>query len=96
VIADSVNPWPVTRDGWVAIAERVGVRCVEVEIVCSDALEHERRVASRAADPPGMKALTWQQVVAFDYRHWNRDRTVVDTARRTVPECVAEIVSAIP
>jgi hypothetical protein len=79
-----------------AVAERAGVRHLEVEIVCSDALEHERRVTSRDADPPGMKPLTWQQVVAFDYRHWNRDRMVVDTARRTIPECVAEIVSAVP
>ena len=96
VIADSVNPWPLTRDAWVAIAGRVGVRYVEVEIVCSDAFEHQSRVASREADPPGMKPPTWQQVVAFDYRHWNRDRMVVDTARRTVSECVAEIVTAIP
>ena len=96
VIADSINPWPLTRDAWTAVAERAGVRHLEVEIVCSDPLEHEGRVASREGDPPGLKPLTWQQVVAFDYRHWNRDRMVVDTARRTVSECVAEIVSAIP
>src|SRR5687768_17719939 len=60
VIADSVNPWPLTRDGWVAIAERVGVGYVEVEVVCSDAFEHQSRVASREAVSAGMKPLTWQ------------------------------------
>jgi predicted kinase len=93
VIADSVNPWPLTRDAWVAVAERAGVRSIEVEIICSDADEHERRVAGRAADAPGMRPLTWQQVLARDYRHWHRDRTVVDTASKTVLECVEEILA---
>ena len=34
VIADSVNPWPVTRDAWIDVASRAGVRAVEIELVC--------------------------------------------------------------
>jgi predicted kinase len=96
VIADSVNPWPLTRDAWAAVAERAGVPFIEVEIVCSDLFEHERRVTSREADRPGVRPVTWQQVLARDYHHWHRDRMVVDTALKTASECVEEILSAMP
>src|SRR5262245_37210182 len=47
VIADSVNPWPLTRDAWKSVAVRAGVPALDVEIVCSDTPEHRRRVESR-------------------------------------------------
>jgi hypothetical protein len=31
-----VNPWPLTRDEWRAVAEQIGVPVMEVEIVCSE------------------------------------------------------------
>src|SRR6266850_8105193 len=36
VIGDSVNPWPVTRDAWLDVANRAGVTAAEVEVECSD------------------------------------------------------------
>ena len=53
VIGDCVNPWPLTRIEWRSVADRAGVRVVDVEIVCSDADEHRRRVESRTADIAG-------------------------------------------
>ncbi len=44
VIADSVNPVPVTRNAWVDVANRAGVGFAEIEIICSDPQDH-RRVA---------------------------------------------------
>ena len=96
VIADCVNPWPETRDAWAAVAARADVRAVEFEIVCSDPHEHEKRVVSRDPDLQGASRVTWQQVLARDYRHWHRDRIVIDTARKSVIACVDEILSAIP
>src|SRR4051812_19570645 len=58
VIADSVNPWPLTRDAWRAVAERAGVRALEVEIICSDPNEHRRRLESREHDLPGLSRVT--------------------------------------
>ena len=95
VIADSVNPWPETRDAWVAVATRADVRALEIEIVCSDASEHEQRVLSRDPDRPGARRVTWQQVLARDYRHWHRDRIVIDTASKGVVACVDDILSAV-
>src|SRR5262245_65063000 len=47
VVADCVNPWPLTRTNWHAVADRAGVRVVDIEIVCSDTSEHRHRVESR-------------------------------------------------
>ena len=95
VIADSVNPWPETRDAWIAVARRTEVRALEIEIVCSDPLEHERRVTTREPDIDGAPSVTWQQVLARDYRHWHRPPIIVDTARRTPLESVDAILSKI-
>ena len=95
VIADSVNPWPLTRDAWKSVADRASVRAIDVEIVCSDAVEHERRLTSREPDSSGTRPVTWQQVLARDYRHWHRDRTVIDTASKSTDEVVEEVLAAI-
>jgi predicted kinase len=96
VVADSVNPWPLTRDDWRAIAEWASVPVLEIELACSDQNEHRRRVASRAADIPGHLLPTWQQIMERDYRAWDRPRLVIDTSRQTVPESVAMIASHLP
>jgi predicted kinase len=94
VVADCVNPWPLTRAEWRAVAERAGVRVLEVETVCTDAAEHRRRVESRSADIPGHRVPTWDEVEARDYQPWDRERLVVDTGRLSAEECVRLIVSA--
>jgi predicted kinase len=91
VIADSVNPWPLTRDAWRDVGLRAGARVVEVETICSDAAAHRRRVEERAGEVPGLALPDWQAVVNRDYRPWDRDRLVVDTAARSVADCVALI-----
>ena len=96
VIADSVNPWPLTRVEWRAVAERAGVPVLDVEVVCSDAAEHQRRVESRASDIPGHVVPTWREVLARDYRPWDTERLVVDSALLTVKESVALIVAEAP
>ena len=58
VVADSVNPLPVTRDAWRAVGERIPVKVAEVEVICSDALAHRRRVETRTADIGGLKLPT--------------------------------------
>ena len=94
VIADCVNPWPLTRSEWRSVADRAGVGAIEVEIICSDADEHRRRVESRRADLPGHRLPTWAEVLERDYRAWQGQRLVIDTAGRDVEDCVHEILLA--
>jgi predicted kinase len=96
VVADSVNPLPVTRDAWVAVAGRAGVPVVEVEVVCSDAAEHRRRVETRVTDVPGLVLPTWDGVRRRDYAAWDRPRVVVDTAALTAEEAAAAVLRAVP
>jgi predicted kinase len=95
VIADCVNPWPLTRAEWRSVAARAGVRALDVEIVCSDLDEHKRRVESRTPDIEGHLLPTWTEVVGRDYHAWNEARLVIDTARLGVEESVAAILTAI-
>lgn len=94
VVADCVNPWPLTRDAWRSVAARAGTPVFEVEIVCSDRDEHRRRVDARVADIPGHRVPTWQEVVDRDYRPWDRDRFVVDTAVVATAESVSRILAS--
>jgi predicted kinase len=91
VIADSVNPIPLTRDAWRAVAARAGARLVEVEVICSDAAEHRRRVEARVADLPGFVSPTWAEVVERDYAPRADDRLVIDTAVMALEESVATL-----
>jgi predicted kinase len=95
VIADCVNPWPLTRGAWRSVAERAGVAAVDVEILCSDAGEHRRRVESRQPDIAGHVLPTWRDVVERDYHAWDRERLVVDTAASDVAASVRAIVARL-
>jgi predicted kinase len=96
VIADSVNPLPVTRDAWRAVAQAAGTDAVEIEVVCSDPTEHRRRATGRAADIPGLQPPTWQEITDRDYQPWDRAHTVIDTAGRTIENCLNELLTALP
>ena len=67
----------------------------EIEIICSDPGEHQRRVESRSADISGHRLPTWSDVIERDYQPWERDRLVVDTANLNVHECVGNIRAAL-
>ena len=96
VIADCVNPWPLTRNAWRDVATRAGVGSLDVEVVCSDQTEHRRRVESRAADIPGHQLPTWQDVVERDYYPWDTEpRLIVDTALVSVDGAIGLIAQRL-
>jgi predicted kinase len=92
VIADSVNPLPITRDAWLAVADRAEVTAIEIEVVCSDPAEHRRRVEQRLSRRTTLfGGPTWEEVMARDYRAWDRKHVVIDTAGRTIEQAVATL-----
>ncbi len=88
VVADSVNPIEVTRAAWRDVAPRAGTRYIEIEIVCSDPIEHRRRVGTRTADIAGHQLPTWQEVCDREYEPWQAD-IVIDTAGRGIAASVS-------
>lgn len=88
VVAESVNPLPVSRDAWRDTGLNAGGRVVEVEVVCSDATEHRRRAEERILDIPGLAKPSWEQISSREYHPWERNRLVVDTAMLDIDESV--------
>jgi predicted kinase len=96
VIADSVNPLPITRDAWRDVATRLGVGVIEVEVICSNVDEHRRRIETRTTDAVGLTLPTWEDVMTRDYRPWVRPCVIVDTAELTVEQSVSAILGTFP
>lgn len=95
VVADSVNPLPETRQAWARVAERAGARLVEVELVCSDPVEHQRRVEERPTDIAGHRPPSWGEVRQHDYRSWVGAPVTIDTGIHRVESVVALIEEAV-
>ena len=95
VIGDAVNPVAFTRAWWAEVAEAAGARLLNVEIVCSDAAEHRRRVEARRPDFPGLCVPDWAKVAARDYEAWAAPPLVIDTAQRSAEDAAARIAEAV-
>lgn len=95
VVADCVNPLQITRDAWVAAADRAGASVVEVEVICSDSEQHQQRVENRVPDISGLNLPSWDEVISREYEPWQRKRVVVDTAHRSVEDNVNELLKSL-
>lgn len=92
VIADCVNPVPESRKSWREVVRGIaGAQLLEVEIICSDATEHRRRVEQRAPDIVGFALPTWSSVQSHDYAAWIEPRLIVDTAVLEIEDAVKAI-----
>jgi predicted kinase len=95
VVADSCNPIELTRNEWENVALESGAEYVNIEVVCSDKLEHRNRVENRSATVPGLILPTWKDVESREYHPWSRERIIIDTSGRSVEECLADLVSSL-
>jgi predicted kinase len=97
VVADAVNGVAAAREGWVALAARTGAVLRFVEVRCSDAIEHRRRVEARGPEMPGHGVPTWEQVLHRRYEPWPPElpgRVVVDNIGDPARH-IAHIVTAL-
>lgn len=94
VVAESVNPLRVTRDAWRAVGEEQGARVLEVELVCSDATLHRRRLETRVLDLPGLENPSWEQVTGRERDPWHRDHLELDTAVLSAEQAARRILDA--
>ncbi|MGJ7615381.1 MULTISPECIES: AAA family ATPase [unclassified Variovorax] len=95
VVADCVNPLPVTREAWRAVAAEASSQILEVEIVCSDDVEHRRRVEQRVVDVPRLVPPTWASVQQHEYLPWTTQRLVIDTAFVSAGDAAQAIVARL-
>ncbi len=95
VVADSVNPVLASREGWRETASKNGARLVEIEVICSNAAEHRKRVEGRLADIDGLKVPSWDDVTNRAYEPWDRERVVLDTATGSIDQLVDRIAALV-
>ena len=93
-VVECVNPVALTRDAWPGTATAAGAVLVEVEVVCSDVVEHRRRVENRASDVVGLTKPTWAEVIGREYESWSRPHVTIDSATTSVEQAVQQIVVA--
>jgi predicted kinase len=96
VVADSCNPIELTRREWEGVARDTGALYVNIEVVCSDPREHQKRVETRLSTVPGLTLPTWRDVTERQYDDWTVDRVVVDTFGRSEQETLDELLAKIP
>ena len=95
VIVDCVNPVAESRQMWAEVAARAGVPIVNIQVICSDQTEHQRRVESRAVDVAGLTPPTWQSVVNHEYEAWVTAPFTLDTARMSAIDSVELIMAQL-
>ena len=95
VVADSCNPLELTRREWEQVANENAAQYVNIEVVCSDPVEHRRRVESRGSDIPGLRLPAWHEVETREYHEWTTDRIIIETAALTVEESCDALMEAV-
>lgn len=95
VVADSCNPIELTRREWEQVARDSRTEFVNIEVVCSDASEHRRRVQRRVAEIPGLRLPSWSEVRKREYHAWAVDRIVIDTAGRSPAASARELLTKL-
>jgi predicted kinase len=88
VIVDCCNPWKMTRDEWEKVAINNNGIPINIEIFCSDTIEHKKRVENRSNDITGFSMPTWKEVIQRNYEEWDKPRIKLDTANKSVQDCV--------
>jgi predicted kinase len=78
VVADAVNNVEPARQGWITVARDCAVPLRFVEVICSNPVEHRRRVEMRTAEMPGHGVPTWEQVRHREWEPFTQPRMLVD------------------
>lgn len=84
VVIDAVNGVEEARRMWRELALECDAARSVIEVVCSDPVEHRRRVDSRPSPTPPLPAPTWEEVVHREYAPWGEPTLVVDGLRSPI------------
>ena len=80
VVVDSTNPVQASRELWHQCASRCQKSFVDIEITCSNVVEHRSRIENRKSDIPNLALPNWHSVTTREYHPWQDERVQIDTA----------------
>lgn len=95
VVADSCNPINLTRREWEEVAVQCNSRYVNIEVICSDKIEHKKRCETRNSEIAGLHLPTWDEIQNRAYDAWETERIVLDTAHKSEEESFDELKKEI-
>jgi len=95
VVFDSCNPIELTRNEIESVAKKAKARCLNIEVVCTNLSEHQKRVEKRQPNISGLQLPTWFEVQQREFHPWVKEHITVDTAGKSVDESVRELLSII-
>lgn len=91
VIVDCVNPVFESREMFYQTGKETNSSVIDVEVVCSDPVEHRRRIEFRLADIPGHKVPEWDAIWEMEYTPWSSPRLIIDTAICSSDDALSKI-----
>lgn len=95
VVVDSCNPIKLTRDEYEGIAIENNCKYKNIEIICSNKLEHKNRVKTRKSDIRNLVLPKWEDVEKREYDKWDKNHIIVDTANKSIEDCTKELMEKI-
>jgi predicted kinase len=95
VISDQCNPMKLTRKEWNNVAIKNNCQYIDIEIICSDRMEHKKRVENRETEIENLKLPTWEDIMKREYESWEEEHIIIDTAHKTIEECTKELIEKI-
>ena len=91
VVSDSCNPLNITRNEWEDVAKKCNANYVNIEVICTNTIDHKDRIKNRISEIDGIKLPDWQEIQNRDYDVWIKPHITIDTANRSVDESINEL-----
>jgi len=95
VVVDSCNPLKLTRNEYESIAVENNCKYKNIEIICSDKIEHKKRIETRKNDIKNLILPTWEEVEKRYYDEWDKDHIIIDTSNKNIEDSINEILNKI-
>ena len=95
VIGDSCNSVSESRDEWEQTAINSNAEYVNIEVVCSDPIEHKCRVENRKPSVEGLILPTWEKVKNRKYQPWDSQIISIDTAGQSPEQSIQELIEKL-
>jgi broad-specificity NMP kinase len=85
----------LTREEWKNVALKNNCEYINIEILCSNKMEHKRRIENRETEVENLKLPAWEEIVECEYEPWEEEHIAIDTANKSVKECANELMEKI-
>jgi len=95
VVGDSCNSVPESRVEWEQTAINSGAKYVNIEISCSNKIEHEFRVESRVPFVKGLALPSWESLKAREYHPWDSEVISIDTAGESPEQSIQKLIERL-